>query len=301
MFIVNCELVIVRYGEIGLKAKATRRRFENVLVSNIKNALEAENVSNQIKLKRGRIFVYTERIDKSIFALKKVMGITSVSPAIKTDSKIESMQKLAVDISKKEIKETDSFALRVNREGNHKYTSQDVAVSVGEEVRKVTKAKVNLSKPDFTIFIEIRDDDAYFYKEKIPGVGGLPIGTQGNALSFIDSDKSILASWYMLHRGCKIVFMTENKNFNKNIEEFTKKWYASSPIFFFSKDEKFFENINKKAIDNKCEAVVTGHNIEDMYEIKLFKEKIKIPVLHPLVAMDKKQIENKSKEIGLQK
>ena len=178
------ELIIVRYGEIGLKAQATRRRFENALVNNIKKAFEMKNISNDIKLMRGRIFVYTEQIKEAIFVLQKIFGITSISPAVKTSSDMDSMKRFGVEISKNQMEKTDSFALRVTREGNHEFTSQDVAVAVGEAVVKATNAKVNLSKPDFTLFIEIRDNVAYFYIEKFAGVGGLPLGTQGNCLLY---------------------------------------------------------------------------------------------------------------------
>ena len=296
---MNYELIIVRYGEIGLKAKATRRRFESTLVSNIKKALEIEKLSNEIKLMRGRIFVYTKEIKKSLSILQKIFGITSISPAIKTNSDMDLMKKYAVDISKKQMKETDSFALRVTREGNHEYTSQDVAVVVGDAVRIATNTKVNLTKPDFTLFIEIRSNDAYFYTDKIIGVGGLPLGTQGTVLSVIDTDQSILASWYMMHRGCKIIYVSENQKLNKKIETFTKKWYAESQIFTINQDKDFFDNVNKIAFDNKCEAVITGHNIKNLETIKQFKEQINYPVLHPLIAMTKEQIQNKCKEIGL--
>jgi len=298
---VNYELIIVRYGEIGLKAKATRRRFESTLVSNIKKALEIEKLSNEIKLMRGRIFVYTKEIKKSLSILQKIFGITSISPATKTNSDMDSMKKYAVNISKKQMEKTDSFALRVTREGNHEYTSQDVAIAVGNTVRIAMNAKVNLTNPDFTLFIEIRNNEAYFYTNKIIGVGGLPLGTQGNVLSIIDTDQSILASWYMMHRGCKIIYGSKNQKFNKKIETFAKNWYAESQIFNISQDNNSFDSINKIAKNNKCDAIITGHNIKNLEDIRRFKEQIKFPVLHPLIAMTEEQIQSKIKELGLLK
>ena len=59
---MNYEVIIVRYGEIGLKAKPTRKRFENTLINNIKNALKKENISNKIIIKQGRIYITTIKI-----------------------------------------------------------------------------------------------------------------------------------------------------------------------------------------------------------------------------------------------
>ena len=97
------DLILVRYGEIALKGRETRRRFESILVNNIKNALNTENISNKINKEMGRIFIHTTQIDKSISVLKKIFGITSISPCNKIESKIESISKLAIKISKEKI------------------------------------------------------------------------------------------------------------------------------------------------------------------------------------------------------
>lgn len=292
------ELVIIRYGEIGLKAKPTRRRFEDILVNNIKKALETKKIPNQIRIERGRIFVYTNQIKKSLSVLEKVFGITSISPSIKTSSDLNEMEKLALDMSKKQITQNDSFALRVTREGKHGYTSQDVAVVLGDAVRKATNAKVNLTKPDFTLFIEIRGDNAFFYKEKIIGVGGLPLKTQGNVLALIDSDASILAAWYMMHRGCKIIFASKNNSLDKKIMLFLRNWYTESKILDIDQNK-----ISDMAIKNHCEAIITGHSLskKSLEKIKKLKKENNLLILNPLVAMSEEQIKNKMKEIGLKK
>ena len=292
------DLIIVRYGEIGLKAKSTRRRFENILVNNIKKALEIKKISNQIKLEPGRIFVYTDQIEESVPVLEKIFGIISISPSIKTTSDMGEMKKFAVNISKKQITDKDSFALRVTREGDHGYTSRDVAVALGDAVRKMTHAKVNLTKPDFTLFIEIRGDNAFFYTDKILGVGGLPLKTQGNVLSLIDTDVSLLAAWYMMHRGCNIVFASKNKDLDKKIKLFMSKWYAESKIVTINQNK-----INGIAIENHCEAIVTGHTLskKSLEEIKKLKKQSKLTILNPLISMTDEQIKNKMKEIGLKK
>jgi len=89
------------------------------------------------------------------------------------------MKKITLKVIKDKINKDTSFALKLKREGNHDYTSQDVAIILGDEIVKKTKAKVNLSKPDIKLFIEIRQSNAFFFFEKILGPGGLPFGSQG--------------------------------------------------------------------------------------------------------------------------
>jgi thiamine biosynthesis protein ThiI len=295
------ELIIIRYGEIGLKARPTRKRFENTLINNIKNALNKEKITSKIKTQPGRICVYTDQIDNSIKVLQKIFGTTSVSPALKTTSDIESITKIAVDILKEEITKDKSFALRVTRDGDHSYTSQDVAVVVGDAIRKNTKASVNLSKPDFELFIEIRNKDAYLYIEKIRCVGGLPLGTQGKVLTLIDTPISILASWYLIRRGCKPVFTTTNKKLQKIVSKFMKEWYITSPSIPVDL-EKIYKMLDKISIEQKCDAIVTGHTLFDkngLSSIENLKKQVNLPILTPLVAMDKENIIKKCKEVGI--
>jgi thiamine biosynthesis protein ThiI len=193
-FFVKYELILIRYAELGLKATETRNRFENTLINNIRNALKTKEISFELRRERGRIYVFTNQINKSIDVLQKIFGITSISPAVKTSSKMEAISKVAIDISKEKLTKKKSFALRVTRTGNHSFTSQDVAVQIGNDVVKATNSSVNLTNPDFELFIEIRDKNAYLFIQKIRCNGGLPLRTQGKILVLVDSLESILAA-----------------------------------------------------------------------------------------------------------
>ena len=298
------ELIIVRYGEIGLKGKATRKRFENSLVKNIKNALNKEQLPYKIKRDWGRIYIYTNQINKSIPILQKVFGITSISPALQTQSNMDSMPRLAVNISKETLTKEKSFAIRATRTGEHNFTSQDVAVKIGNDIVEATKASVNLTKPDFELFIEIRDKNAFIFTEKIRGTGGLPLGTQGKILALIGNPKSILASWYLMRRGCKIFFVNTNESNTNALNSFITNWYADSDVSMSGLGKNLYENVNKIASEKNCTAIATGHTIygnsqKELSDIKLLKKHIKLPILCPLIAMEKDEINKKYKKIGL--
>jgi len=302
---VKYETIIIRYGEIGLKGRVTRKNFEQSLINNIKNALQTKQIPHTIKKGWGRIYLYTDQINKSIPILQRVFGITSISPAVQTQSTMDAMSKFAVNSSKEVLTKGKSFAMRVTRTGKHNFTSQDVAVKIGSDVVKATNAFVNLTKPDFELFIEIRDDDAFIFKEKIRGTGGLPLGTQGKALSVVDSLKSILAAWYLMRRGCKIDFAITAKIKEDMLQSFIENWNAYSDITYITGQRKnLYKNLNKIALEKNCDAIVTGHTLYEnqsdcLSEIKLLKQYAEIPILHPLIAMDGKTINKKCKEIGL--
>lgn len=300
------ELIIVRYGELGLKAKATRKHFENYLVNNIKNALKTKQISFSIKRVWGRIYIYTDQINKSIEVLQKIFGITSISPAVKTVSNMESISKLAVKISKENITQENSFALRVKRTGKHSFSSQDVAVEVGNNILKIINSSVNLTCPDLELFIEIRNEHAYLFVEKIRCAGGFPLRTQGNILVFVDGLESILAAWYIMKRGCKTIFLNTDTSVSDVLYAFIDRWYADQDVVMTNTNKPIYNIINDIAFKRNCAAIVTGHSLYGasnnvLSDLKLLNEQITIPILHPLIAMEKEEIKKKCEEIGIQK
>ena len=128
------ELIIIRYAEIALKAKQTRKRFENTLVNNIKDALKTKNIKNILRKEWGRIYIYSDQIEESLDVLQRIFGISSISPAIQTESRIKEISKIAISISKQKLGSKKSFAIRATRTGDHEFSSQDVAV-FGAKVR----------------------------------------------------------------------------------------------------------------------------------------------------------------------
>jgi thiamine biosynthesis protein ThiI len=302
---MDYDLILIRYGELSLKSSYVRKQFKSALVRNIMSAFECSNISCKIKTERGRIYLYTDEISKGFGVLKKVFGITSFSPVVKTTSDIEEMSSLALRFSQKILDKEKSFALRVTRIGEHVFSSQDVAVKLGNVIVDATKAGVDLSNPDFELFIEIRDDNAFFFTEKIRGTGGLPLGTQGKILALVNTPQSLLAAWYLMRRGCDILFLKTNNQIVDTLHSFITNWYAESDIIECDPKEKnLYETVNKIAYERSCDAFVTGHTIYDtsqdiLSDIKQFKKHINLPILHPLIAMDFDEIDKKCMELGI--
>ena len=99
---MDYELIIVRYGEIGVKSPRVRRRFENKLISNIKNKINCK-----IEINQGRIFLYPENFKEAEAALAKVIGIVSYSPAVSTETDFdrieETLNKYVDDLVSEEL------------------------------------------------------------------------------------------------------------------------------------------------------------------------------------------------------
>lgn len=299
--IVKSQLVIIRYGEISLKSRYVRKKFENILIKNIKKALKKNCIDCKIEKERGRIFLLTDQGNSSLSILKRIFGIISFSMCIKTKSNIEDISKDAIVYAKNNLKKDMSFAVRTNRTGKHNFTSQDVSVKIGSDIVENFKSKVDLTNPDYELFIDIRDNYAYIFDKKIKGPGGMPVGSQDKVISIIDDGFSLLSSLYLISRGCKTVFYVSKKFDFKKLESFCENWFIPKDFLFFNEKDDFYLNINKISNNKCCKAVVSAvYDLkEDKLKIKKFKEKIQNPVLYPLVSMEKELIHEKMKKLWL--
>lgn len=193
----NC--IIVRTSEITLKSKFVRRSLEKKLKQNIRKGLKTKKIKGKVESRKGRIIVETGDIEKASHVLKHVFGIVSFSSCIRM--KLDKLYSFMEENAKKLIK-GGTFAVITNRVGDHPFTSQDLAKDIGEIIVKKTKKKVDLKHPESEIFVEVRHDDAYVYTEKIKGHGGIPVGSQGKVVCFVNGKDGIIAAWLMMKRGC---------------------------------------------------------------------------------------------------
>lgn len=179
------DLIIARYGEVGLKSNRVRRRFENRLKNNIKASIDAE-----VKISQARIYIFPNDYDDAIEKLERIFGIVSYSPAVSTKATFEDIENSVSMYADKLhdeglLDENTKFAISCRRVGNHEFSSQEMAAFAGAVVVRKYSSPVDLTNPELTIYLEVRDDDAYIFHEKIEGPGGLPLGTQGKVVSRI--------------------------------------------------------------------------------------------------------------------
>lgn len=195
-------LIVVRYGEIWLKGTPIRRRFEQLLIQDLKKALTNADVHHTVTTTRGRIFIEISNSASASDMLKGVFGITSFSVVEETSADLPAITSAAVSAAN--FPGNKHFAIRVTRTGHHDFTSQDVAVAAGQAVVDAIGAPVDLDKPPHEIFIEVRDRQAFIFTERIHGPGGLPYGSQGTTVAVIQNKEDLQAAWLIMRRGCVV-------------------------------------------------------------------------------------------------
>lgn len=328
-------LIIVRYGEIGLKSPKVRSRFERKLVKNIKAATDCEVERNQ-----GRIYVYPKNMENTLDKLCKVFGIVSYSPAVATYTDVEDIDSTLekyVDslLGEGILTDKTTFAISCRRVGNHDFTSQEMAGHCGAVVVRKIGCPVDLTNPELTIYVEIRENETFIYHEKIDGPGGLPLGTQGKVISLLSSGiDSPVATYLMMKRGCEVIALhfdgepytkpKSNEKFHKLVDVLNE-YAAGVPIQ--KRIVKFGDYLNKCKSDAPekmtcvlCKsgmyklasklaektgalALVDGSSVgqvasQTLPNILTTRDDSEYPILSPLIGMDKLEIEKIADKIG---
>jgi thiamine biosynthesis protein ThiI len=202
------DVILLRYGELALKSRKVRARFTAKLKDFIIDAFQAYDLDCVIEDDGGHLFIYSSDLPEATQRLARVFGVVSVSPAARVE--LVSMDDLAQEVgaySKHVLEPGTSFAIRARRTGNHTFTSMELAKEAGSAVWNAFSGDmtVDLSNPDGAVEVEVRGPVAYIYHQRVPGVGGLPPGSQGKVLVPIQERTDVVAGWLLMRRGCDAV------------------------------------------------------------------------------------------------
>ena len=344
---------IIRYGEIALKGK-NRRFFEEKLVANIKEKLSRQLPESFEFIRRisGRILIKTKgSIPNSKFQiLNYIFGIHSFSFASESSQDINKLKKDCWNLMKdKKFRTFRITAQRSNK--NYPLTSQEINEQIGAYIVKKLEKKVhpvklrqghtrftgfnrvNLKNPDINCFIEIVEKYAFTYLEKIPGPGGMPVGTGGKALVLLSGGiDSPVAAYYLLKRGVEVDFIhfhsmpyTSPASVEKvkRLTDIINKFQSGSKIFLvpFADIQKeimmkvpeklrviFYRRLMMKIAEEVARkenylALITGESVgqvasQTLENMKVIEDAVKLPVLRPLCGFDKEEIINIARRIG---
>lgn len=326
----------IRYGEIGVKSPKVRRKFEKKLMKNIASELDCTFTNDN-----GRIILTTDEKETTVREiLERVFGIVSYSQVYQTETDNEKIAQLIGETlpeiigQKKFNPEKDTFAVRCRRVGNHEFSSQEMAGYVGSVIVKLTDAKVNLSNPDFTAYVEVRDNKTFVYYEKIKGLGGLPVGSQGRIVCLISGGiDSPVAAFQMLKRGCAVTLLHCNnypyaegsvEKVQKHAENLKRYSLGEELRVYAIRYGKYLEHVQREAPPRmtcvlcksgmyqtaqalarreRALAIVDGSSIgqvasQTLNNIEASRYHCDMPIFSPLISFDKLEIEKIAKKIG---
>ncbi|MFC1756978.1 tRNA uracil 4-sulfurtransferase ThiI [Patescibacteria group bacterium] len=326
--------IVVHYHEIALK-KGNRQFFVKKLIANIKSALKdvegvgVENLYGRLLLNYGG--------STSIVGgrLEKIPGIANFRPVFVAGRDLEDVKKVLEKeakffgiISKK------SFAIHASRaDKKFELTSEDINRELGSFVVEKTNAKVDLDNPEITIFVELLHDRVLIGSEKVKGIGGLPVGSGGAVVSLLSGGiDSPVSSFMMMKRGCRNIFIhfhsfpyLDRSSQDKAIElaGLLDKYQYKSKLHFLplgDAQKKIVLTVpeayrvvvyrrlmiriaNEIAKKEKAQALVTGESLgqvasQTIENISVIENVSDLPILRPLIGMDKNEIIEVSQTIG---
>ncbi|MBR6444359.1 MAG: tRNA 4-thiouridine(8) synthase ThiI [Firmicutes bacterium] len=269
--------------------------------------------------------------------ISKAFGVDSISPAIEAEPDLDEIGKAAVEymldlIEKDGIKTFKVEAKRADK--SFPVKSPEISRIIGAKVLIGCKVlKVDVHDPDCTLHVDVRKDRAYIYHEKISGFGGLPLGTNGKGMSLLSGGiDSPVATWMMAKRGMLIEavhfhsYPYTSQRAQEKVEELASLVAVYCGRFKLHvinllpiqeqivtncpEDEttihvrRFMMRIAEKLAEKTdCGFLITGENLGQVASqtaeaLVVTNQAVQLPVLRPLIAMDKVDIMDKAQEIG---
>jgi thiamine biosynthesis protein ThiI len=320
---------IVRYSEIFLKSDPVRREWEQVLMANIRHVLP----SVKTRSSRGRIWLSG---DVKPEILDKVFGIVSFSET--HPCSLDDLEPSLIGFCEKSgLSDAESFALRIKRVGTHDFNSQEIAVRLGDLVRKTHPAiKIDLTNPGREIYIEIREDRCYIYDHVFRGAGGLPLGVEGTLVALVSGGiDSPVAAWMMMKRGCRIIpvfvalseFLDEtNVARARDVIESLKPWQPGIDLVVIEDDylararkilvredkvkytcllckRRMYRLAEKFAKEHGAKGTVTGESLgqvasQTLDNLIVLDDAAGLPVYRPLIGFDKEDTIRIARKLG---
>ena len=194
--------VIVHYAELALKGR-NRPWFLHMLVRNIRDAL-ADLDLIQVRPLMGRI---EARMGPSAdwnevqARLRLIPGIGNFSRATHVAPDLDAIARACAEAVKGRTARSFRIAAR-RADKRFPVPSPEIERYVGRAVQAATGWPVDLDHPDVVVRVELVTADAFFFFDKLPGAGGLPVGTSGRVMCLLSGGiDSPVAAWRMIRRG----------------------------------------------------------------------------------------------------
>ena len=326
--------ILAHYSEVALKGK-NRPWFIGRLVRHLHMALAGLSV-REIRTPMGRIEIVLGReatADEIRDRLSRVFGIADYAVATKVPLDFEGMA--ATIVSRLPPREAvSSFRVYVRRADQHfPVPSPDLARDLGSRVWHARGWRVDLDHAELVIRVEIVPGHAYLFMNKEAGPGGLPTGTAGRVTALLSGGiDSPVAAWRLMKRGCHVTFVHfHSAPFLSNISQEKARRLAAvltryqlrSRLFLVPFGElqrqvtlsvpgdlrviiyrRFMLRIAERiARDVRARALVTGDVIgqvasQTLDNIAATDSATRLPILRPLVGMDKAEIIAQAERIG---
>jgi len=330
------DIILMKQGEIILKG-LNRREFEARLLSNIKRKLKPFGDFN-IYAMQSTVYaepISECDIDGAVGAAKKVFGVTTVARAAACDKDKEAILETASVYLKQQLEAARSFKVESKRaDKRFPLSSIELSQYVGGFLHdRFPHLIPEMHDPDFLVNIEVRDLAAYIHGPSETAAGGLPVGTGGRMAALLSGGIDSPVAIYMMAKRGVHIYPVYFHSFPYTSEMAKEKVLTLSKILapycggmtvsvvpFTRIQEKikshrpealhtiitrrFMMRIAEQvAVNINCSAIVTGDNLGQVASqtaeaLAVTQQCVSMPVLRPVVALDKQEIIERARAIG---
>ena len=329
---------LLKYGEIGIKGK-NRYLFEDALVRQVRYALKDVDGNFDVHKSQARIYVDCEGdydYEDTVEHLKRVFGLVGICPVVRMEDKGFEELKKDVVAYMAEMYPDRNFTFKVeSRRARKSYpkNSMEISRDLGEAILYAfPEIKVDVHHPDVLVNVEVRNE-IYVYSEIIPGAGGMPVGTNGNAMLLLSGGIDSPVAGYMVSKrgvGLEATYFhappyTSERAKQKVVDLAKIVARYSGPIklhvvnftdiqlYIYDKcphDEltiimrrymmRIAEHFARK---DKCLGLITGESIgqvasQTLQSLAATDEVCELPVYRPVIGFDKEEIVQISRKIN---
>ncbi len=332
------EILLAKYGEIILKGGNRPRFESILVNNINNAIKKVANAKVRLAQATVYIDVEDEtKIDLVLERLTKVFGIVSVTKAAVCEKTVESIKEVAKEYLAKDLDKPIKFKVESKRsDKSFPLNSVELSQNIGSFLNgEFPKIRCDVHEPDATVKVEVRDFAAYVYiaENKRQGQGGMPIGTGSKATLLLSGGiDSPVAGHMIAKRGVTIDAInffsypyTSQRAKEKVIElasiiaQYTSKInlyiVPFTEIQLQIRDNcpeehmtllmrrfmmKIAERIARK---NKSLALITGESVgqvasQTLSALDVTNAVVDMPILQPLIGMDKIEVINRAREIG---
>ncbi len=331
------EMILCKLGEVVLKG-LNRRSFEDKLIANLRRRtakcgnfrVYSKQSTVYVEPAGGGC-----DLDGAFAACRQVFGVVAVSRALPCEKSVQAIVDTAKTYLRDELSAAQSFKVESKRaDKSFPLTSIQLSQQVGGALHTAfPHLEVDVHEPDLTVFLEIRDDAAFVHGPAVPGAGGLPLGMGGSAVTLLSGGiDSPVSSWMMAKRGVtllpvhffsppytseaakeKVIALARELApwcgrmtlqivpFTEIQEEIRRK--CPEDLFTLVMRRFMMRLAQMCAEEGGAHAIVTGECLgqvasQTMEALRVTEDVAELPVLRPLIGMDKEEIVRLSRKIG---
>ena len=331
------EIFLLKLGEIVLKG-ANRRQFEDKLRQNIRRRMKAYG-NFDVYLMQSTVYVEpmddAADVDGAWEACHCIFGLVSLCRCRACEKDIDKIYETVEEYLGDDLDCAKSFKVESKRSDKRfPLNSIEISREIGGRLAEAhPSCSVDVHKPEYTVYVEVRDLAAYVHGPAEPGAGGLPTGVGGRAMCLLSGGiDSPVAAYMIAKRGVEVECvhffsypytseLAKNKvmelarlvtkycgRMTVNIVGFTKiqeEIRDNCPEEFFTLImRRFMMEISQRiALQDGCGALITGENLgqvasQTMQAMQVTGSVVDVPIFMPLIGMDKEEIITIARKIG---